>query len=295
MKIKKGLEDIVIDGFVYIFLIIMAVITLLPFANVFSKSFSQEWAVVSGKVTIFPIGFQLDTMKYVVTSQQFLNSFGISVIVTGLGTILAIVITAITAYPLSKKHVPGVKVVLVIYVFTMLFHGGLIPTYLLIKAIGLRDTLWVMIIPYILNCFNMLIIKNYFESLPEEIEESARIDGASYLLIFFRIILPLSTPVLATVGLYYAVQFWNEYFGPMIYINKQTLKPLQLYLREIIMEASSGGINAGGGTNENDILNVSPENVRSATIIASTIPILLVYPYLQKYFIKGILIGSVKG
>jgi len=289
MKTKKTTEDIIVDGFVYVFLTIMVLLTLMPFANVLSKSFSQEWAVVSGKVTVYPIGFQLDTMKFVVTSKSFLNSFGVSVVVTLLGTVLSVVVSAITAYPLSKKNIYGVKAVLLIYVFTMLFNGGLIPSYLLIKSMGLRDTLWVMILPYILNCFNMLIIKNYFESLPEEIEESARIDGASYFLIFFKIILPLSTPVLATVSLYYAVQFWNEYFGPMIYINKQSLKPLQLYLREIIMEA------AGTNTNTNDIQNVSAENVRSATIIASTVPILLVYPYLQKYFVKGILIGSVKG
>lgn len=290
-KTKKTLEDILLDGFVYTFMIIFALLTLLPFINVLSKAFSQEAAVVSGKVGLYPVGFQLDTMKYVLTSGSFLNALGISVAVTFFGTLSALLLSAITAYPLSKKHVFGVKTVLLLYVFTMLFNGGLIPTYLLMRSLKLINTFQVMILPAILSCHNMLIIKNYFESLPEDIEEAARIDGASYFYIFFKLLLPLSTPVLATIGLFYAVSFWNQYFGPMIYIDNQKLKPLQLYLREVIVDANQ----ALAENNVENMMNASPENVRSAAIIASTVPILLVYPYLQRYFIKGILIGSVKG
>lgn len=290
---RKSAEDIVIDTFAYVFLIILAITTLLPFANVFSKSVSEDWAVVSGKVGVLPIGFQLDTLALVVKSRLFLNSFSISVLVTGTGTLLAILLTAITAYPLSKKNVYGVKFILVLYVFTMLFSGGLIPSYLLIKQLGLINNLLALILPGAISVFNLLVVKNYYESLPESLEESAKLDGASNFTILFKIILPLSTPVIATVSLFYAVGFWNDYFNPMLYINKVHLKTLQLYLRDIVMEAADPLAMADKSADE--LMNISTEGVRAATIIASTVPILLVYPYLQKYFIKGILIGSVKG
>lgn len=291
---NKSFEDIAVSTFVYVFLIIIALSTLLPFANVLSKSVSAEWAVISGKVGILPVGFQLDTIKYVITSQQFLNSFGVSVFVTVIGTAVSILMTAIAAYPLSKKNISGVKPILILYVFTMLFSGGLIPNYMLIRNLHLINNLAALILPGVISVFNLLVIKNYYESLPESLEESARLDGASNLRILIYIILPLSTPVLATISLFYAVGYWNDFFNAMLYISKPDLKPLQLYLRDIVMDAD----NAANGLNKKsveDLMNVTPEGVRAATIIASTVPILFVYPYLQKYFIKGILIGSVKG
>lgn len=290
---RKSPEDIAIDTFAYVFLIILAITTLLPFANVFSKSVSEDWAVVSGKVGVLPVGFQLNTLVFVIKSKLFLNSFSISVFVTAVGTLLAILLTAITAFPLSKKNVYGVKVILILYVFTMLFSGGLIPTYLLIKRLGMINNLLSLILPGAISVFNLLVVKNYYESLPESLEESAKLDGASNFTVLFRIILPLSMPVIATVSLFYAVGFWNDYFNPMLYINKVHLKTLQLYLRDIVMEAADPLSMADKSAD--DLMNISPEGVRAATIIASTVPILLVYPYLQKYFIKGILIGSVKG
>lgn len=289
---KKGLGDTGIDIFVYLFLVLIAASTLLPFANVFSKSVSEEWAVVSGKVGVLPVGFQLDTMKFVVTSKQFIQSFEVSVFITLIGTLAAVLLTSLTAYPLSKKKVPGVKAILILYVFTMLFNGGLIPNYLLIKNLNLMNSLGALILPGMISVYNMMVIKNYYESLPESIEESARLDGASNLVILFRIILPLSKPVLATISLFYAVAFWNDYFNPMLYITKSSLKPLQLYLRDIVMEANDP---ASSSKSADALMNLTPDGVRAATIIASTVPILLVYPFLQKYFIKGILIGSVKG
>lgn len=290
---SKSFEDIAVDIFVYAFLIIIALSTLLPFVNVLSKSVSAEWAVVSGKVGILPVGFQLETMKYVITSGQFLNSFGISVFITLTGTVISILMTAITAYPLSKKNISGVKAILILYVFTMLFNGGLIPNYLLIKNLHLINNLAALILPGMISVFNMLVIKNYYESLPESLEESARLDGASNIRILVSIILPLSTPVLATISLFYAVGYWNDFYSALIYISKPGLKPLQLYLRDIVMDADSAS--TGVNKSVDDLMNVTPEGVRAATIIASTVPILFVYPYLQKYFIKGILIGSVKG
>lgn len=291
MVYRRSFEDYFLDIFSYVFLVLFAVAALFPFINVLSKALSEEWAVVSGKVTLFPVGFQLDSMKYVISSVQFLNSFKNSVFVTVCGTLLSILLTSVTAYPLSKKHMFGIRQILVLFVFTMLFKGGIIPNFLLVKKLGLINHLGALIFPGALSVFNLLVIKNYYESLPESLEESARLDGASSLVILFKIILPLSAPVLATVSLFYAVGYWNNFLSPMMYISKPALKPLQLYLRDIVLEADNSFV----AKSIDELMNISPESIRAATIIASTIPVLLVYPYLQKYFIKGILIGSVKG
>jgi len=294
MTNKKSLGNIAIDMFVYMFLILIALSMLVPFLNVFSKSFSEEWAVVSGKVGIIPKGFQIQTMQFVVTSKQFLNAFGVSVYITLLGTLCNMLMTVTTAYVLSKRHLPGTKMVLLLFVFSMLFSGGLIPNYLLMKELKLINNLAVLVLPGLISVYNMLIVKNYFESLPSSIEESATLDGANNITILFKIILPLSMPVLATISLFYAVAHWNDYFAPMIYISKPALKTLQLYLRDVVLEADTATMGVATKSVD-DMMNVSSEGVRAATIIASTVPILAAYPFLQKYFIKGILIGSVKG
>lgn len=292
MKIKKTAEDVFVDVLSYVVMSLFALITLIPFLNIIAKTFSEDWAVVSGQVGIWPIGFQWDSLGYVVTSSRFLTSFLVSVVITVVGTALSILLISVSAYPLSKKKLWGVKGVMVLYVFTMMFSGGMIPNYLLIKNLGIYNTLWAVILPGMINVFNLMIVKNYFESIPESVEESAMIDGASYTRILFTIVLPLAVPTIATITLFTAVNYWNNYMGPMLYINEPGLKPLQLYLREIILEQSDMVLNS---QSVDDQLNISTEGVRSATIIASTLPILLVYPFIQKYFIKGIMIGSVKG
>ncbi|MDQ0919584.1 carbohydrate ABC transporter permease [Paenibacillus sp. V4I5] len=289
---KKTLSDWSLDFCIYLALLLCGLATLLPLANILSKAVSDESSVVSGKVGIFPVGFQLETMKYVVSSSQFLHSIGISLLITVVGTVLAILVTAITAYPLSKRHLPGISFIMLLFIFTMMFNGGIIPNYLLMKQLHLINSLWSLMLPALISVFNMLVIKSYYESLPEALEESAKMDGARNFTILFRIILPLSVPVIATIALFYAVYFWNDYFHPMLYINDAGLKPLQLYLRDIVLNAdSSNALNKS----TDDLMNTSPEGVRSATVIASIIPMLLVYPYLQKHFVKGVLIGSVKG
>ncbi|MHA6483465.1 carbohydrate ABC transporter permease [Paenibacillus sp. strain BS8-2] len=290
---KRSVHDIVLDVVIYGTLVLLTIITLLPFLNVLAKSVSEEWAVISGKVGVFPVGFQLDSMKFVVTSKNFLRSFGISVFITVAGTFLSLLITAISAYPLSKRRLPGISTIMLLFIFTMLFNGGIIPNYMLIRNLGLIDNVWSLILPALVSVFNLLVIKSYFEGLPESLEESARIDGARTFTVLFRILLPLSGPVLATIALFYAVSYWNEFFSAMIYINDPALKPLQLYLREVVLNAASA--TAGIELSQDDMMNLSADNIRSATVIASTIPILLLYPYLQKHFIKGVLIGSVKG
>lgn len=289
---KKTIGDWSLDFMIYLFLIVCGLATLLPLANILSKAISDESAVISGKVGIIPVGFQLNTMKYVVSSSQFLHSIGISLLITVVGTFLAILITALTAYPLSKRHLPGISFIMLLFIFTMMFNGGIIPNYLLMKQLHLINNLWSIMLPALISVFNMLVIKSYYESLPEALEESAKMDGARNFTILFKIIIPLSVPVIATIALFYAVYFWNDYFHPMLYINDAGLKPLQLYLRDIVMDAdSSNAMNKS----VDDMMNVSPEGIRAATVIASIIPMLLVYPYLQKHFVKGVLIGSVKG
>lgn len=289
MKVSGG--EKMFHALNHIFFILLGLSTIFPFINLIAKSFSSEAAVVSGMVTVYPIDFQVGTYKYVASNSLFLHAFMVSITVTAAGSLLALCMTTLAAYPLSKPRLRGRKFFIVLYLFTMLFSGGLIPTYLLMHKLGLIDKLPVLFLPYMINVYNMLIIKSYFESLPDSLEESAKIDGASNMTILARIILPLSMPVLATIALFYAVTFWNDYFTSLIYINSAELKPLQLYLKELFVSSTDAFLR----TNVDASLNVSPQSIQAASIILATLPIILMYPFLQKYFVKGVLVGSVKG
>ncbi|MEF3304870.1 carbohydrate ABC transporter permease [Paenibacillus sp. GYB003] len=281
--------------FNYVFFVLLGLTTIFPFINLIAKSFSSEAAVVSGIVTFWPIDFQVGTYKYVVQNSMFMNAFKVSLTVTICGTLLSLFMTTLAAYPLSKPRLRGRKFFILMYIFTMLFSGGLIPTYLLMQQLHLIDKLPVLFLPAMVSVYNMLIIKNYFESLPDALEESAKLDGAGNLTILWRIMLPLSLPVLATIALFFAVQFWNDYFASLIYINSAHLKPLQLYLKELFVSSSDTFLRAGQDINVDAAMNTSPQAIQAASIILATLPILLVYPFLQKYFVKGVLVGSVKG
>jgi len=291
-SIRRPWSEKIYIGAVYVILIGSGILCLFPFLNVLAKSLSANWAIISGKVGLLPVAFTMENVMFVLRDRLFQNAFLISVFVTVVGSLGAVLFTAVSAYPLSKKHLPGIKFILLLYIFTMLFNGGLVPTYLLIKNLHLMDNLASLILPALINVFNLLLMKNYYESLPESLEESAKLDGASNLRIVLSIVIPISAPVFATISLFYAVYFWSNWFHPMLYLNDPSLKPLQLYLRDIILQASDENLL---NQDIDALLNLSPEGIRNATIIVSTIPILLVYPMLQKYFIKGILIGSVKG
>ncbi|MBB6734798.1 carbohydrate ABC transporter permease [Cohnella zeiphila] len=289
---SRPFSEVVYVSIVYAVLTGAGILCLFPFLNVLAKSLSANWAIVSGKVGLWPIDLNLKNIGFVIGDDMFQRGFLISVSLTVVGTLASVVMTAVSAYPLSKKHLPGIKFVLLLYIFTMLFNGGLVPNYLLIKNLGLMNNLLSLVLPALISVFNLLLMKNYYESLPESLEESAKLDGASNLRIVLRLIIPLSAPVFATISLFYAVSFWSDWFHPMLYLNDPALKPLQLYMRDVVLQASDENLL----NQDNDLLlNASPEGIRNATIIVSTIPILLVYPFLQKYFIKGILIGSVKG
>lgn len=289
--IRSTFSERCFSVFNYCFFILLGVITLLPFVNLIAKSLSSEAAVISGKVGLLPVGIQFDTYHYVLQNAMFLNALQTSVLVTVIGTVLSLALTTITAYPLSKVRLRGRKWVLLMFVFTMLFSGGLIPTYLLMQNLNLVNTLPVLFLPGMVNVYNMLIIKNYFEGLPDALEESAKLDGAGNIRIMLYVMLPLSMPVLATIALFFAVQYWNDYFAAMIYITNPELKPLQLFLKELY-------VSSGGEFLKNNVdaaLNTTPQSIQASSIMLATIPILVVYPFLQKYFVKGVLVGSVKG
>lgn len=276
-------------------MLLIGLVILLPILNVFAKAFSAEGHVIAGNVLFWPKEFQLDTIRYVLRTVEFQRSFLVSVIVTLSGTLGAMLVTTLAAYPLSKPLLAGRKAFLSLFVFCMLFNAGMIPNYMLYRALHFINTLWALIFSGMFSIFNLLLVKNYFEGLPDTIEEAARIDGANDIKTFFNIVLPMSMPVLATVTLFYAVGYWGNYFSGVLYITNPNLKPLQQYLYDLIASVNNLTDSTGNITDVDQAMNISGQNIRSATIVVSTVPILLVYPFLQKYFVKGITIGSVKG
>lgn len=292
---KKKKKGSLFDIILFVAMIAVAVITLFPFLTVVAKSVSDARYVLSGSVGVIPKGFQLDTIKFVLSRPEFRSAFAVSVAETLIGTAIAMILTVLAAYPLSKPKLKGRKACLYFFVFIMLFNAGMVPKYLLYRSLKLTNTIWALILPSALSVSNMLIVKNYFETLPEAIEEAAMIDGASTMQTLFHVVLPMSKPVLATITLFYAVGYWNDYFNGVMYITDPNMRSLQHYIYDLLTvtkDASSLADNLG---NIEALAAISSEGIRCATILLSTIPILIVYPRLQKYFVKGITIGSVKG
>ena len=287
-----------VEIFKYAVMLAFALLTLLPFINLIAKSFSGEAPVMAGRVTFWPLSPTLQTYRWVLKGRTFLNALNVSLAVTLAGSLAAVVITAMTAYPLSRSGFRGRRGFLYLWVFIMLFNGGIVPNYMLYKSINLMDTLAALALPGLISVYNMLLIKNYFETLPDSLEEAARIDGASNLRALFQIILPISMPMMATITLFYAVGYWNDFFTARMYISSVDKRPLQLYLYDLINSAlqiqNFGTDGNTGSFSADELMNLTPETVRAAAITLSTIPILMTYPFLQKYFIKGIVIGSVK-
>ena len=288
-----------VDALKYLFLMLFALTTLLPFLNLVAKGFSGESAVISGRVLFWPLDPTIKTYSYVLRGNTFFNAFKVSLLITLVGSVSAVVVTAMTAYPLSRSNFRGRKGFLYLWVFIMLFNGGMVPNYMLYRVLGLMDTMWCLMLPGLVSVYNMLLIKNYFETLPDSLEEAARIDGASNMRVLFQIVLPISLPMLATITLFYAVSYWNDYFTARMYISSIDKRPLQLYLYDLINNAlqimNQGADGNTGALSADDVMNLTPESVRAAAITLSTLPILLVYPQLQKYFVSGIVVGSVKG
>ncbi|MGO4107681.1 carbohydrate ABC transporter permease [Paenibacillus sp. YAF4_2] len=282
------------DIAVYIVLGLLSLITFFPFYNVLIISFAKFDVISKQNLYLLPLSFDLTPYKVIMTDAKFWSSTLNTVIVTVAGVLFSMIISVTGAYALSKKGMPGRNAMLTLILFTMFFNGGLIPFYLIIKDLGLVNNILVMIIPAGLNTFYLIIMKNYFGTLPESLEESAKLDGANDLYILFKIILPISAPFIATFGLFYAVERWNEWWYALIFISDSAKAPLQIYLRETLI-TSNQLLNTLAQQAAGSNSRVYTPALQMATIVVSSVPILMVYPFLQKHFAKGILVGSIKG
>ena len=275
------------DILIYTLLAAFCFMTLYPFWSILVISFSTPEAYYSSQFHIVPKSFSLDAYIFNLSSPQLLRSLLISVIVTVAGTANSMFWTIIAAYFFSKRGLVFAKLVFGLFLITMFVDGGLIPNFVLVRQLGLRNSLLAVILPFTINTYFLILMKNYFESMSRSIEEAAYIDGANAFTILFRIIVPSAKPILATVGLFYAVRYWNDWFWPLIYLSDQDLFPLALYLRNLVSQ-SSALIDTG-------VVNIqNPATIRAAAIVITVLPIILVYPFVQKYFVQGIMLGSSK-
>ncbi|GGD61663.1 carbohydrate ABC transporter permease [Paenibacillus nasutitermitis] len=277
-----------------IFIVLICGVMIYPFIHMLAVSFSTPIEAIRPGLHLIPLEFSLDAYKQAFASQQIWIGFGNTIFRTVVGTLLGLFFMSITAYPLAKKQLPHRKWFTLLIVFTMFFQGGLIPTYLLIKNIGLINTQWVYILapPFLISTFSLIILRNFFMNIPSELEDSAKIDGANEVRILFSLVIPLSKPILATVGLWLAVSHWNAWFDGLLYIQDTTKMLLQIYLRRLVIDNSQNEMSMIMDQMAGDVV---PESIKAAVLMIATIPILLVYPFLQKYFVKGIFIGSLKG
>ncbi len=292
-KVRQSKVDCIVTILIYIILVIIGLMTLFPFMDVvFNSLTSSKELVENAKAVIaIPKHPTLENYKYVLSGNSIFRAYGVTVFRTVVGTLLNLVITVMTAYPLSKKFLPGRNVLMQIFFFTMIFSGGMIPTYLVVKTFKLSNTIWALIIPSLLNVYNMIIMRTFFEGISEELEDAARIDGCSEWKTLLKIVLPVSKPTLASIALFYAVWHWNSFFDVVLYITDRKLWPLQTLLREVVLTMSMAELNAQMA----DVAAPPSSSVIAATVMVSTVPILAVYPFLQKYFVKGAMVGAVKG
>lgn len=283
----------------YVILTLLALVCVLPFVNLLAMSFSDKTAVAANEVTFWPIGFNTAAYSFILNSSQFLRALWISVQRTVLGVAINIVLIVLTAYPLSKstQDFRLRNVFSWFFVVTILFSGGLIPTYMVVKYTGIMNTIWALVLPGAVQVFNMLVVMNYMRSLPHELEEAAYIDGAGHFQTLIQVILPVCTPTLATVTLFAFVGHWNSWYDGMIYMNTVDKYPLQTYLQTIVINPEAFFRNATNISQElaNYLNLVSARTTNAAQLFLATIPILCVYPFLQKYFTTGLVMGSVKG
>lgn len=296
IKIKLKPVDRSFYVVVDVYLAICGIIVLLPLLHVLAQSLSDPMMVIAGRVSFFPINPTLDIYSQVIKSKNIMTGFMNTLFYAGVGTCLNLFMTVICAYPLARKGLWGRKVIVFIFTFTMMFGGGMIPTYLVIKQLGLIDTRAVMILPGAITVWNMIMCRTYFmSSIPEELYESASLDGASDIRILVSMVVPLSVPILAVMVLFYAVGHWNSYFDAMIYLNSPELYNIQLVLRNAINNVKSISEN-GASDMANMVKNeANGEAIKYVLIVITMIPVMIIYPFVQKYFIKGIMIGSIKG
>lgn len=292
-KQYRSVPGTIFDVTNYIVLGVIGIVAILPFLYVIAGSFASDAELTKRTVFLIPETFTLTAYKFIFSTDTIVKSIGVSLYVMIVGTCVNLFFTVTMAYALSKRNLMGRNTVLNLIIFSMLFGGGLIPTYLVIRELHMLDSYWALMIPGAISAFNLIIVKNFFQELPPELEEAAKIDGCTEIGLLWRIVLPLSMPVLATFTLFYAVGHWNNFFSALLYINDPAKWPLQVMLRQIVLLSQA----AAGDLNSMDPNFVKPpeQSIKMAVIVVGTIPILFVYPFLQKHFAKGVLIGSVKG
>lgn len=299
IKSKKVVSDYVLVILIAVIMVVVFVTTLYPFLNSLAISLNEANDTTLGGITFYPRKFTLENYKNIFQNKTIWKAYGITFARTIVGTIGGLLVTGSLSFALSRKSLVGRKFYTMMCLIPMYFGGGLIPTYFLIRTLGFMDTFWVYIIPFLVNIWNMILMRSYFQSVPDALEESARIDGANYFVVFFKIYWPVSTPIIATIALYFGVQHWNDWYSTFVYTRNPDLRPMTNVLLSIINEARfAEQLSAMGATDAGNALMGKKTNVRSitmATMIVSILPIVIIYPFLQRFFIKGIMIGSIKG
>ena len=292
-KVKKSTGDRIVDVIIYVALGLIALSTVLPFLYVVAGSFATEKELTEKAFFIIPTQVSLNAYQYAIRTANILRGLKNSIILTILGTVMCMLFSLSFAYPLSKMHFRGRNWIMNLVIVTMLFSGGMIPSYMVINAYGLYDTYWALVLPALINPFNMVIIKKFFTGLPVELDEASYMDGANDLQIFTRVALPLSKPVIASISLFYGVGFWNDYFNSMIYLQTAEKFPIQIQLRSIILLSSTF---SDAMMDFYDMNGAPPDKaVKMACTVIATVPVLCIYPFVQKYFTKGVMVGAVKG
>lgn len=287
---KMLVGDYIIYGI--LFFVILAMI--FPFYYVAIVSISNGRAVLQGEVSVVPIGFDLSSYRAILSDARILTAYKNTIVYTSVGTIINLALTAMCAYPLSRRQFKGRRVFTAFIVATMYFSGGMIPLYLLVRSLSMIDTIWAIVLPHAIVTYYMIVMRTFFSAVPEELHESAHMDGASEIRVFLSIVLPLSKAVLATMTLFYAVQHWNGYLPALLYLNKRSLYPLQIILRNLVIEGDLLGVSSVSLPPDSDA-TTTDTSLKYAAIMVATIPILFVYPAVQKHFMKGVMIGSIKG
>jgi putative aldouronate transport system permease protein len=286
--VRKTADEYVIGGFSYLIVGIFALLCFVPILLVVIYSFTPYDLYLKNHFDFFPSRLTLDAYRMVTNYRYIWTGYGNTLYITFFGSILSLIVLVLTGYPLSKKDLKGRNVYMTLWIITMFFSGGMIPNYFLIRTLGLLNNPWSLILPGLVSCYNLILMKNYIQGLPGSLEEAALIDGANDLVVLVRIVLPLSAPILATLGLFTAVGYWNSYFNAIMYMTKRANWPLQLVLRELLFESAVNEMTAM------DERVSTPFLLKMASIVVATVPIMCIYPFLQKYFMTGLALGGVK-
>ena len=297
-KIKQSLGDRIIQGFIILVILALCLVIILPCINVLALSLNDGADAAKGGVYFFPRAFTLENFKQVFSDGSIMKAYKYTILRVVIGTRLTLIVTSLAAFALKEKDLPGVKVITILITFTMLFGGGMIPTYVQYKNLHLINNFWVYVVPSLVSVTYLLMMRAYFEGIPASLEESAKLDGCGYFGIYGRIILPLSKPVIAVIGLYTAVNHWNDWFSGAFYMTSNEKWPVQTVLQQMLaraMSASQKDITSVAQALVQGASTVTSDSLKMAAVVITTVPILLIYPFVQKYFASGIMIGAVKG